>query len=138
MSGGNATIGREFKAWSGITPTIHGSSLYGQITIQFVVDCNTRPRAVCRSVAISQHHTCRITEQSRPCKLFSDLVKAPLLHQRRSTVTQLEIAEDLSMWKVEREQRLTVHNTNGTKVFDMTLSQYHTPTVRIVKRDILV
>jgi hypothetical protein len=42
------------------------------------------------------------------------------------------------MRKVERETGLTVRNTNGTNIFDMTLSQYHTPTIRIVKRDVLV
>ena len=42
------------------------------------------------------------------------------------------------MRKVEREPGLTVHNTNRTNKFDMTLSQYHTPTIRIVKRKILV
>ena len=50
---------------------------------------------------------------------------------------QPERAEDLSKRKVEREPGVTVHNMNRTKIFDMTLSQYHTPTIRIVKRKIL-
>jgi hypothetical protein len=76
-SGENATFGSELEAWSGIIPTIHRTYLYGQITIQFAVDCNTRTCAVRPRLALSRNLTCRITEQSRPRELFWDLAKRP-------------------------------------------------------------